>query len=211
MRKVINNRQYAGRRFNKSVSLRSWGPVYDSATQDVTSLLLLLALYYYLSLSLFFLYLFLTSLAIVPYFTTLSLSPPFTLSPPYWFLPFLSSLSLCFHANLLFIKSKELVPPQAYSNLPVWLSVLQQNSCEATTLLDSFHDFLPFFSLKNVPSRFVSCRALYYLFDDAKRHLDGNFRTRNSRNWRQMYNRVKSSKLHYLFTIARVEMHLREP
>lgn len=152
MRKVINNRQYAGRRFNKSVSLRSWGPVYDSATQDVTSLLLLLALYYYLSLSLFFLHLFLTSLAIVPYFTTLSLSPPFTLSPPYWFLPFLSSLSLCFHANLLFIKSKELVPPQAYSNLPVWLSVLQQNSCEATTLLDSFHDFLPFFSLKNVPS-----------------------------------------------------------
>lgn len=74
MRKVINNRQYAGRRFNKSVSLRSWGPVYDSATQDVTSPLLLLALYYYLSLSLFFLHLFLTSLATVPYFTTLSLS-----------------------------------------------------------------------------------------------------------------------------------------
>lgn len=47
---MINNRQYAGRRFNKSVSLRSWVPVYDSATQDVTSPLLLPALYYQSSL-----------------------------------------------------------------------------------------------------------------------------------------------------------------
>lgn len=75
---MINNRQYAGRRFNKSVSLRSWGPVYDSATQDVTSLLLLLALYYYLSLSLFFLHLFLTFLAI--FYNALSLSPLYIVS-----------------------------------------------------------------------------------------------------------------------------------
>ena len=95
---MINNRQYAGRRFNKSVSLRSWGPVYDSATQDVTSPLLLLALYYYLSLSLFFLHLFLTSLATVPYFTTLSLSLSLPLSLPLYivFSILVSSFSLLF-------------------------------------------------------------------------------------------------------------------
>ena len=148
---MINNRQYAGRRFNKSVSLRSWGPVYDSATQDVTSPLLLLALYYYLSLSLFFLHLFLTSLATVPYFTTLSLSlslslSPFTLSSPYWFLPFPSSLSLCFHANLLFIKSKELVPPRAYSNLlsltfSFTTKFLRSYHPSSTRFTTSYHSF----------------------------------------------------------------------
>lgn len=133
MRKVINNRQYAGRRFNKSVSLRSWGPVYDSATQDVTSTLLLLALYYHLSLSLSTLPRFHTLFSCICFFlfSVLSLS----LSP-----------LLCSHANLLFIKLKEHVSPRAYSNLPVWLSALQQNSYEA--LVDSFHDSWSFFRQK---------------------------------------------------------------
>lgn len=82
---------------------------------------------------------------------SLSLSP-FTLSSPYWFLPFPSSLSLCFHANLLFIKSKELVPPRAYSNLLSPTFSFTTKFLRSYPQLDSFHDFLPFFSLKNVSS-----------------------------------------------------------
>lgn len=96
------------------------------------------------------LYLFPPSLAFVHY----SLVYVSSFSPSYLLSLSLSPL-LRSHANLLFIKLKQHISPRVYSNLPVWLSALQQNSYEV--LVDSFHDSWSFFRQKMSTLSFLSC------------------------------------------------------